>query len=121
MDYGIFIYFHNLKQSEIHRIEQIQYKAGQVVTGALPLTSMLKLNIELGWESIAERAKFLGLTFFHKIHMQLKGPLIRTCMPKPNLNQHYKFRDNGTYILFPHYNLQCFKILFPYFTNKEKT
>ena len=61
IDYGLFIYFNSLKTTDKFRIEQIQYKAALVVTGALPYTSKTKLNLDLGWEAIDERAKFLGL------------------------------------------------------------
>ena len=116
IDYGLFIYFHNLKQSDVHRVEQIQYKAGQVVTGALPLTSRLKLNNELSWESIADRAKFLGLTFFHKIRRQLTRPLIRSCMPQPNFNENYNLRQANVFKPFLYYNQRFSKSFFPFFT-----
>jgi hypothetical protein len=51
IDYGL-----PLKQTEISRLENIQYRAAKLVTGAFHFTSKDKLNIELGWESIPKRA-----------------------------------------------------------------
>ena len=63
IDYGLCIFYTSLKQSDIYRLNQIQYRAGKLVTGALHYTSCSKLFLELGWEELSSRAKFLGLTF----------------------------------------------------------
>ena len=68
-------------------METLQYKAAKVVTGALHFTSKDKLNTELGWETIMERGNFLGLNIFQKIHLHETRPLIRSCMPKLDLEQ----------------------------------
>ena len=68
LDYGLQIYYHTLKQAEKCRLDRIQYSAAKLVTGTLHTTSMVKLNKELGWETIGERAIYLGITLFHKIH-----------------------------------------------------
>ena len=52
IDYGLPIYCKSLKQTEISRLENLQYRAAKLVTGAFHFTSKDKLNIELGWESI---------------------------------------------------------------------
>ena len=49
IDYALPVYFGNLKLTEKKRLDQIQYRAGKLVTGTLHYTSQLKLNIELGW------------------------------------------------------------------------
>ena len=46
IDYGLIVYGTSLKQSDLKRYEQIQYRAGKLITGALHLTSSEKLNIE---------------------------------------------------------------------------
>ena len=86
IDYGLCIYYHNLKQSDVYRLNQIQYRAGKLIAGALHFTSSLKLNSEIGLEELSDRAKFLGLTMFHKIHLGLTRPLIKTCMPNIKVN-----------------------------------
>ena len=88
IDYGLCIYYHNLKQSDIYRLNQIQYRAGKLVSGALHFTSCSKLFLELGWEELSCRAKFLGLTVFHKIHLNLTRPLVKACMPSLRINRH---------------------------------
>ena len=80
MDYGLVVYGSSLKASDLARLEQLQYKAGKLATGALHLTSSDKINIELGWESIKTRIDFLGLSLFHKVAMGDTRPLIRSCL-----------------------------------------
>ena len=53
IDYGLPVYFDSLSQTQKMRLEQIQYRAAKLVTGALHLTSREKLNTELGWEKNA--------------------------------------------------------------------
>ena len=84
IDYGLVIYYHTLKQTEMGRLAQIQYRAAKLCTGALHYTSQTKLEYELGWEPIEARAEFLGLCLFKKIASFETRPLIRTCMPQFN-------------------------------------
>ena len=64
------------------KLDKIQYNAAKLVTSTLHYTSKEKLFAELGWESIKQRADFLGLTLFHKIHCKLTRPLVNNCMPE---------------------------------------
>ena len=81
IDDGLVIFYHQLKQTEVASLDQIQYKAWKLATGALHFTSRVKLNLEMGWEEIFSRAKYLGLCLFHKIHLNLTRPLVKKCMP----------------------------------------
>ena len=74
IDYALPVYCKTLNQTEIARLEQIQYRAAKLVTGALHFTSKEKLNSELGWETIQKRSELLGLNFFHKIHLHETRP-----------------------------------------------
>ena len=74
LDYGLAIYFHTLKVTEIARLNQIQYRAAKLCTGALHFTSQTKLENDLGWETISTRADFLGLSLFQKIHLHRTRP-----------------------------------------------
>ena len=56
IDYGLPIYCNTLKQTEIARLENLQYRAAKIVTGTYHFTSKDKLNNELGWETIKNRA-----------------------------------------------------------------
>ena len=49
IDYGLPVYHKNLKQTDIARLENLQYRAAKIVPGALHFTSKDKLNAELGW------------------------------------------------------------------------
>ena len=82
VDYALPVYANNLKQTEIARLEKLQYRAAKLVTGALHFTSMEKLNIELGWETIKKRIEFLGLSSLHEINLRETRPLIRDCLTK---------------------------------------
>ena len=117
IDYALPVYYKTLKQTELSRLENLQYRAAKIVTGALHYTSKDKLNVELGWETINERGNLLSLSLFQKIHLQETRPLIRNCMPKLNLDDPYKVRNKGVYIPFP-YKGDKFKLsFFPNTTN----
>merc|ERR1712082_526646 len=76
IDYGLVVLGTTLKLNDLKRLEQIQYRASKLVTGALHLTSAEKINKELGWESIKTRIDFLGLSLFHKINTDETRPLL---------------------------------------------
>ena len=92
-----------------------QYRAGKLVTGALHFTSSKKLFLELGWEELSCRAKFLGLTVFHKIHLGLTRPLIKTCMPSLRVNRN-NTRATVSYERFPQKSVKFSNSFFPYFS-----
>ena len=115
IDYGLPVYFESLSQTQKMRLEQIQYKAAKLVTGALHLTSREKLNNELGWETIQKRSDILGLNIFHKIHTHETRPLIRTCMPKFD-HERRSLRSKGGYIPFKSRGSKFDKSFFPYQT-----
>ena len=100
IDYALPVYYKSLKQTDIARLENIQYRAGKVVTGALHYTSKEKLNLELGWETIMDRGNLLSLNMFHKIHLNETRPLIRKCMPKLDIDRTNFTRSKGGYIPF---------------------
>ena len=58
IDYGLILYFNNLNVSDKGRLEQVQYRAAKLCSGALHFINREKLNTELGWESIENGAKF---------------------------------------------------------------
>jgi hypothetical protein len=119
IDYGLVIYYHQLKQTEAARLDQIQYKAGKLASGALHFTSKVKLNLEMGWEEISSRAEYLGLCLFQKIHLNLTRPLVKKCMPQYHVNFSNTRSGNG-YSLFPAANLKFTQSFFPHFTKVWK-
>ena len=56
---------------------------------------MIKLNSELGLESIATIADFLSLNVFHKILVGNTRPLIKTCMPPLAHNHDHNIRQRN--------------------------
>ena len=107
------LHWHTLKQTEAARLRQIQYRAARVCTGALMFTNQSRLEVDLSWETIAERAKFLGLSIFHKIHLNLTRPLIKSCLPEINNNNTCA---SGTYKKLPFKSKKYSDSFFPKFS-----
>ena len=95
------VYFGNLKLTEQKRLDQIQYRAGKLVTGRLHYTRQRKLNIELGWETMQTRFDCLGYGLFHKIHLGQTQPLVKTFMSEIVI-QTYKTSVSMNYKQFPY-------------------
>ena len=77
-------------------------------------TSRDKLNNELGWENMQTRINFLGLSFFHKIHLHETRPLIKKCMTELDYAKKYLTRSKGGYSPHPNYGEKFKKSFFPY-------
>ena len=114
IDYALPVYLKTLKQTEIARLENIQYRAAKIVTGAFHYTSKNKLNVELGWETVEKRSDILSLNIFHKIHLYETRPLIRNCMPKLDTQREHSLRSKGGYIPFKNYGIKFKNSFFPY-------
>ena len=115
IDYGLPVYCTTLKQTELLRLENIQYRAAKLCTGTFHFTSRDKLNSELGWETLQKRCEILSLSIFHKIHRYETRPLIRNCMPKPDIEQRFPTRSKGGYIPFNKYKNKFNDSFFPPF------
>ena len=88
------VYYGNLKLTEKKRLDQIQYRAAKLVTGTLHYTSQLKLNIELGWETLQSRFDCLGLGLFHKVHLRHNRPLVKKFMSVNNTTPMFIYTIN---------------------------
>ena len=115
IEYGLIVYYHSLTQCQKKRLSQIQYRAAKLVTGALHFSSQTKLEEDLSWESISDRADFLSLCFFHKISTHETRPLIRSCMPQIH-NKTINTRSSNKYIEFTFKNDTFNKSFFPFVT-----
>ena len=115
IDYGMVVFYGTLKQTDIAKLDRIQYRSAKVVTGALHFTSRIKLDNDLGWESLSSRYEFLGLSLFHKIAHNNVRPLIRTFLPKVKEKIH-NTRSNDEYENFSRPNEKFFNSFFPHFT-----
>jgi hypothetical protein len=115
IDYCLPVFYNNLKQTEIAQLNRPQYNAAKLVGGALHFSSADKLNKELGWETIAERAKFLGLSVYHKIHKNQTRPLIREFMPALNS------RGNTKYTQFKFKSVKFDNSFYPFYSKLWNT
>ena len=105
VDYSMPVYYGTLKQTELKRLSNIQYRAAKLVTGALHYSSCIKLEAELGWESLSVRHDCLGLCLFQKLHLNMTRPLIRTFMPQIKTNSQLEFTFGGQNYEFPKYGV----------------
>ena len=119
IDYGLIVYYNSLNQSDKNKIDKIQYLASKLVSSTMHLTSRVKLERELGWSSIKDRADFLGLTLFHEIHCNILRPLVKSCMPRfsPRVSDQDRVK---TYIQFPFKGVYFSNSFFPYITPNTK-
>ena len=101
LDYGLVVYFNSLKSAEISRLCQLQYRAAKLCTGALHLTSQASLEQDLAWETLADRSLFLGLSLFHKVHLNQTRPLIKKAMPLPQKVGITRSSNSFKYETFP--------------------
>ena len=115
LDYGLFVFYHTLTQLQTSKLDRIQYNAAKLVSSTLHYTSKEKLFSELGWESIKQRADFLGLTLFHKIHCNVTRPLIKHFMPELAERQ-YNLRTDKVYKEIPTSTQKFPNSFFPYMT-----
>ena len=113
IDYALPVYYNSLCKTDIGRLENVQYRAGKIVTGALHYTNKSKLNSELGWESIVDRGNLLSLNIFHKIHCDETRSLIKSCMPKVDFEKKYVTRSKGGYIPYKYKNNKFNNSFFP--------
>ena len=81
LDYSLPVFYNSLSAKQKVRLDKIQYTAAKIVTGALHFTSKEKLNNELGLETTQSRTESLGLSIFHKIVKNQKGPLLGIVYP----------------------------------------
>ena len=93
LEYGDII-FHDRSLYITKTLESIQYQAALAVSGCWNKTSRLKLYMELGWESLADRRMFHRLTSYYKIKNNIAPNYLSehclTTPPPPNASLRYK-------------------------------
>ena len=60
-----------------------------------------------------DRGDILSLNIFHKIHRHETRPLVRYCMPKPDIEKKHTTRSKGGYIPFKYENKNFNTSFFP--------
>ena len=96
IDYGISVFGPSLNNQQLEKLDNLQYRAAKIVTGALKFTSKENLQRELGWENTRTRIEYICLTQFHKIVHRETTPLIRDCLP-PLLKSKYPTKRTFEY------------------------
>ena len=65
IDYCLPVYGPSLNNTQVNKLDQLQYRAARMATMAMKFTSKEKIFKDLGWESIECRIKYLSLCLFH--------------------------------------------------------
>ena len=58
IDYALPVYAHNLKLTELARLDRIQYRAAKLVTGALHFTNNKKTKYWIGLGKLSDKNQF---------------------------------------------------------------
>ena len=115
IDYAITVFGPSLNAMQIKKLDNLNYRAARIVTGAQKSTSSEKLLNELGWENTTKRIEFLCLTQFYKIRYRLTTPLVHECLP-PLLNTNYP--TNRTFQHYPFMSSFFTNSFFPFAIKK---
>ena len=115
IDYAITVFGPSLNAMQIKKLDNLNYRAARIVTGAQKSTSSAKLLNELGWETTINRIEYLCLTQFYKIRHRLTTPLVHECLP-PLLNS--KYPTNRTFQHYPFMSSFFTNSYFPYAIKK---
>ena len=115
IDYSITVFGPSLNAMQIKKLDNLNYRAARIVTGAQKSTSSEKLLNELGWENTTKRIEYLCLTQFYKIRHRLTTPLIHECLP-PLINTNYP--TNRTFQHYPSMSSFFTNSFFPFAIKK---
>ena len=111
IDYAITVFGPSLNASQIKILDNLNYRAARLVTGAQKYTSSEKLLNELGWENTTKRIEYLCLTQFYKIIHRQTTPLVHENLP-PRLNSNYP--TNRTFQHYPFMSSFFVNSFFPF-------
>ena len=81
IDYCFQVFGPGLTTEQIKKLDQLQYRAAIIVTGALKSSSREKLLADLGWETNLARLEYLSICHFQKIYTFQTRNLIRELLP----------------------------------------
>ena len=111
IDYAITVFGPSLNASQLKILDNLNYRAARLVTGAQKYTSSEKLLNELGWENTTKRVEYLCLTQFYKIIHRMTTPLVHENLP-PRLNSNYP--TNRTFQHYPFMSSFFVNSFFPF-------
>ena len=115
IDYVLVLFYGSLNQSDIAKLDRIQYRSAKLVTGALHFTSRMKLDNDLDWESLSDRYELFGFSLFHRIAHNNVQPLLISFLPKVK-DKKYNTRSNDKYENFPRPNEKYLRSFLPHFS-----
>ena len=91
-----YIVWNNCTQYESLGLEQIQYEAARIVTGATRLVSINSLLTETGWETLSARRKNHMLVMFYKMRNNLCPVYLSSLVPRTiGSSVSYNLRNAG--------------------------
>ena len=93
-------------QSQCDQLESIQLAAARVVTGAMKTTSIVKLNEEIGWETLAKRREIAKLIQMYKIVHNIGPVYLRDVFPFiPDINTRFCYNTRRKFDI-PHFRVR---------------
>ncbi len=88
--------FLNLTQADADRLEQVQYKAARIVSGALSGTSRTSTIQEVGWDTLTDRRKSQQATIMYKISNALAPNYLQNALANITRTQgRYNLRNQS--------------------------
>ena len=120
LDYALPVYYLSLNTKHKNWFAQIQFKirAAKLTTGCMHLSSQVKLEAELGWETIETRADILSINIFYKILQGNTRPLVKKCMPRLNVCSKNNRGPNFFFLPFQCKSGKYSNLFFSLMTNK---
>ena len=113
MEYGDVIW-NNCYDCDSALLDNVQYEAARLVTGAIKGTSSARLYKELAWESLTFRRKLHILSHFYKIVKNLAPHYLSELLPKLSSERtHYRLRSRENLTQFSCRTSRFQKSFFP--------
>ena len=89
------IVWDNCTEAQKEQIEQVQYRAAKIVSGAIHRTSKELVYKELGWHTLSERRQVQRLKVFHKMVNGTAPVYLQNEIPDPDPNhEHLRSKDD---------------------------
>ena len=115
IDYVLVLFYGSLNQSDIAKLDRIQYRSAKLVTGALHFTSRIKLDNDWTGKVFPTDMNCLDFHFFHRIAHNNVQPLLISFLPKVK-DKKYNTRSNDKYENFPRPNEKYLRSFLPHFS-----
>ena len=94
------IVFDNCSEQQADLLENIQYRAAKIVSGAIHRVSHSVVYAELGWDSLKERRRKQRLKVFFKASNDETPAYFTNVIPEQNVNEQYDLRNNDDLVAF---------------------